>query len=46
MRKYIIEFYEKANGETPVEDFLNAIDIKVRSKLLMVLKVLEEKEML
>ena len=38
-----MEFYEKENGEIPVELFLNSLDIKMRSKLLMVLNVLQEK---
>lgn len=43
MEAFLIEFYEQENGERPVEDFLNSLDIKMRSKLLMVLKVLQEK---
>lgn len=43
MDKFEIIFYEKQNGECPVEIFLDSLDIKMRSKLLMILKVLEEK---
>lgn len=43
MKAFLVEFYEQENGERPVEDFLNSLDIKMRSKLLMVLKVLQEK---
>lgn len=43
MEAFLVEFYEQENGERPVEDFLNSLDIKMRSKLLMVLKVLQEK---
>ena len=43
MDKFTVEFYEKENGEIPVELFLNSLDIKMRSKLLMVLNVLQEK---
>ena len=43
MNQFIIEFYEKKNGEIPVEDFLNSLDIGMRSKLVMILKVLQEK---
>ena len=43
MEAFLVEFYEQENGERPVEDFLNRLDIKMRSKLLMVLKVLQEK---
>lgn len=38
-----VEFYENENGDTPVEDFLNSLDIKMRNKLLMILNVLQEK---
>lgn len=31
------------NGDRPAEDFLNSLDVKMRSKLLMILKVLQEK---
>lgn len=43
MKKFTVEFYEKTNGETPVEDFLNSLDKKMRSKMLMILTVLGEK---
>lgn len=38
-----VEFYEKVNGEIPVENFLNSLDIKMRNKILMILNVLQEK---
>lgn len=38
-----VEFYEKENGDSPVEDFLNGLDIKMRNKILMILNVLQEK---
>ena len=43
MDKFTVEFYEKENGEKPVELFLDKLDIKMRSKLLMILKILQEK---
>lgn len=43
MDKFTVEFYEKENGEKPVEFFLDKLDIKMRSKLLMILKILQEK---
>ena len=43
MDKFTVEFYEKEDGEKPVELFLDSLDIKMRSKLLMILKVLQEK---
>lgn len=39
-----VEFYERENGDSPVEDFLNSLDIKMRNKILMILNVLQEKE--
>lgn len=43
MDKFTVGFYEKENGEKPVELFLDKLDIKMRSKLLMILKILQEK---
>ena len=43
MDKFTVVFYEKENGEKPVEIFLDSLDIKMRSKLLMILTVLQEK---
>lgn len=43
MDNFEVQFYEKANGECPVEQFLNALDVKMRVKLVMILKVLQEK---
>lgn len=43
MKAFTVEFYENKNGDRPAEDFLNSLDIKMRSKLLMILKVLQEK---
>lgn len=44
MDKFTVGFYEKENGEKPVELFLDKLDIKMRSKLLMILKILQGKE--
>ena len=41
MDKFTVGFYEKENGEKPVELFLDKLDIKMRSKLLMILKILQ-----
>lgn len=38
-----VEFYERENGDIPVEKFLNSLDIKMRNKILMILNVLQEK---
>ena len=43
MRKFTIEFYEKENGEIPIEEFLLSLDIKMRAKLLGLLEILQEK---
>ena len=43
MDEFIVEFYETQNGVRPAEDFLNELDIKMRNKLVMTLKVLQEK---
>lgn len=43
MDKFVVGFYEKEDGSSPVEDFLNSLDNGMRSKLLMILKVLQEK---
>lgn len=43
MKAFLVEFYENKNGDRPAEDFLNSLDVKMRSKLLMILKVLQEK---
>ena len=43
MNQFTVEFYEKENGEIPVEEFLDSLDIAMKSKLVMILKVLQEK---
>lgn len=43
MDNFEIVFYETEDGYTPVEEFLDSCDIKMRNKLLMLLKVLQEK---
>ena len=42
MKKYEVIFYEKQNGECPVEDFLDSLDKKMRAKLTGLLTILEE----
>lgn len=41
--EFKVQFYEKENGECPVEEFLLSIDKKMRAKLSGLLGVLEEK---
>ena len=43
MGKFIVEFYETENGNIPVEEFLNMLDVKMRAKLLGIIKILQEK---
>ena len=35
--------YEKEDGESPVEDFINALDVKMRAKMYGLLSILQEK---
>ena len=37
-----IEFYEKENGEIPVQDFLLSVDKKMRAKAFKEIDLLEE----
>ncbi len=39
----VIFFYERENGECPVEDFLSQLNIKMRAKMVGLLEILEEK---
>ena len=43
MIKYEVLFYEKENGEQPIEEFLAEQDEKMRAKIVGLLCVLEEK---
>lgn len=43
MNKFVIEFYEKDNGEIPVEEFLLKLDVRMRAKLLGLMEILQEK---
>ena len=43
MDYFTVEFYETKDGERPAEVFLNELDVKMRGKLVMTLKVLQEK---
>jgi len=43
MDKFIIEFYEKENGDIPVEKFLLELNIKMRAKLVGLVQILQEK---
>ena len=43
MEQFTVEFYETEEGIIPVEEFLDGLDIKMRAKLVMLMKVLQEK---
>ena len=43
MVQFEIIFYEKENGDCPVEDFLLSLDTKMRAKMVGLLELLEEK---
>lgn len=43
MDKFNVEFYEDRNGKRPAEIFLDSLDMKMRAKLVMIMKVLQEK---
>lgn len=36
-------FYEKENGDCPVQDFLSGLDIKMQAKMIGLLEILEDK---
>ena len=36
-------FYEKENGDCPVEEFICSLDVKMRAKMVGLLELLEEK---
>lgn len=36
MSKFQAEFYEREDGDIPVENFLNGLDVKRRNKVLMI----------
>ena len=41
--QFTVEFYETPDGKTPVEDFLMSLDIKMRTKVIHLMELLEEK---
>ena len=43
MEKFEVVFYEKENGYCPVEEFIDALDVKMRAKMVGLLEILEEK---
>ena len=43
MNNFFVEFFEKDNGDVPVETFLNNMDVKMRTKAAGLLQILQEK---
>jgi phage-related protein len=43
MDKFTVEFYEKENGDIPVEEFLDGLNIRMKTKLVGLIKILQEK---
>lgn len=43
MDHFEIILYEKKNGQCPVDEFINSLDIKMRAKMIGMLSLLEEK---
>ncbi len=43
MVNFEVVFYEKENGECPVEEFIDSLNVKMRAKLVGLLELLEEK---
>ena len=43
MTEFTVIAYEKEDGESPVEDFINALDVKMRAKMYGLLSILQEK---
>lgn len=42
IKAFEVVFYEKKNGEVPVEDFLLSLDKKMRAKLVGIINILQE----
>ena len=43
MAEFKVIFYEKENGDCPVEEFITSLDAKMRAKMIGLLELLEEK---
>lgn len=40
---FSVEFFESENGEKPVDDFLNSLELKMRVKVTAMMELLQEK---
>lgn len=43
MNNYTVIAYEKENGQVPIEEFLDSLDIKMRAKVYGMIGLLQEK---
>jgi len=43
MTEFEVIFYEKENGDCPVEEFITSLDVKMRAKMVGLFELLEEK---
>ena len=43
MDKFTVEFYKKENGDIPVEEFLDGLNIRMKAKSVGLIKILQEK---
>ena len=43
MTEFTVIAYEKENGEVPVEDFLDSLDVKMKAKMFGMIRLLQEK---
>jgi len=42
MTEFTVIAYEKEDGESPVENFINGLDVKMRAKMYGLLSILQE----
>lgn len=42
IEKYDVQLYEKANGDCPIQDFLDSLDDKMAAKMYGMIELLEE----
>ena len=42
MQEFEIIFYETENGEKPVKDFLDSLDVKMTAKMLLSVRIVRE----
>ena len=42
MDRYIVDFYEKEDGDAPAEDFIRSLVAKMKAKIFRIVDMLEE----